>query len=608
MFPFVDQFNDAFSTFAIVQCGDRGVTAAPHGWSSAPPPPPQLPAKDAQRALSSCTGPLRRTFPTTGELSGVSSGREAPSANEVQCRSAKWDPHSYAAGSRPQQVTTGDIVKSFARDFGVLMAAVWGSIPSPGMGITYVVKTIGKTVGIDIGIAAGAEHSVDDMARLMTALYQQNAASAADVAQQAADWAVQSAASAAASAQTGGAQAAIYAQQAKDAAERAQQHAVEAKQAAEEAKNAKTPKDLADASTRAVNAANAAKSDATEAAAAANSAEGAAKNEGGGTNKTPNPPGMESSNHCEELRRTLWDCEVTGWSTGECRALLDRLNHCPDMTLINPGENDIQCGPRAVDPDDIKRALELHCREWGGGTPAPGEDPCQFLLGVHPGGILEHTGNIHRDCGIGQGVTTGVVVAPAEDLCDLQPIGTVHTEVFCIPPPPFAPPPPCGTTGPEVGPGPLPRDLQGVVTSINGRELEGGLLLRDTLSWGDGSATTRIVYGVARVPRRLASAVAPTTGAPVPPNRYYGTVTVKGQPAPSGATVVAMVRSASCGTGTVTYTGVESNYVVDVAAATTQPGCGTAGAAVTFTVDGAPAKEIGTFQVGVFVHLDLTVP
>ncbi len=93
---------------------------------------------------------------------------------------------------------------------------------------------------------------------------------------------------------------------------------------------------------------------------------------------------------------------------------------------------------------------------------------------------------------------------------------------------------------------------------------------------------------------------------PTPPTRFFGTVTLNGQPAPNGATVQARVGTNNCGTGTVTAAGSSSSYVVDVLSATTQPGCGTDGATVSFTVNGAPASQTGTFQTGAFVSLNLT--
>jgi hypothetical protein len=91
---------------------------------------------------------------------------------------------------------------------------------------------------------------------------------------------------------------------------------------------------------------------------------------------------------------------------------------------------------------------------------------------------------------------------------------------------------------------------------------------------------------------------------PTPPNRFFGTVTVAGQPAVQGARVEARVGNNVCGTGTV---GPGGTYQVDVASASTQPGCGKDGDTVSFSVDGRPATQTGTFQTGAFTQLNLTV-
>ncbi len=91
-------------------------------------------------------------------------------------------------------------------------------------------------------------------------------------------------------------------------------------------------------------------------------------------------------------------------------------------------------------------------------------------------------------------------------------------------------------------------------------------------------------------------------GGPTPPNRFYGTVQLDGRAAPAGTTVVAMVGTNTCGRGTVDAFG----YVVDVASAFTQPGCGTEGATVSFQVGATRATQTGTFATGAFTQLNLT--
>jgi hypothetical protein len=90
---------------------------------------------------------------------------------------------------------------------------------------------------------------------------------------------------------------------------------------------------------------------------------------------------------------------------------------------------------------------------------------------------------------------------------------------------------------------------------------------------------------------------------PTPPARFFGTATVNGQPAASGTAVQATIGGKVCGSGSVSSGG---SYVVDVASGTTEPGCGTNGATVSFTVGGAAASETGTWQQGAFIQLNLT--
>ncbi len=104
----------------------------------------------------------------------------------------------------------------------------------------------------------------------------------------------------------------------------------------------------------------------------------------------------------------------------------------------------------------------------------------------------------------------------------------------------------------------------------------------------------------------LVLATAPTaTAQPLPPNRYYGSVTLNGQTPPVGTPVTAYIGEQLCGTGEVRADG---RYVVDVDDATKTPGCGTPGAVITFRVGGVLAGQTGTFQAGSFTELPLTAP
>jgi hypothetical protein len=104
--------------------------------------------------------------------------------------------------------------------------------------------------------------------------------------------------------------------------------------------------------------------------------------------------------------------------------------------------------------------------------------------------------------------------------------------------------------------------------------------------------------------------VTPLPGAATPPTRFYGTVVMSGQPARGTAIIRALVDGIVCGTGSVIVlpspAGTTTSYVVDVASAFTQAGCGANGASVSFTVDGVLANERGTFETGAFVPLNLT--
>jgi hypothetical protein len=108
-------------------------------------------------------------------------------------------------------------------------------------------------------------------------------------------------------------------------------------------------------------------------------------------------------------------------------------------------------------------------------------------------------------------------------------------------------------------------------------------------------AGSALVVGVTSV-----GAQAP--GSP-PAVRYYGTVTLNGAPAPSGATVTAQSAASpgtTCGTGNV---GTNGSYFVDINA------IGGCLGNVSFTVNGQKANQTGTApaNAGSAARLDLTV-
>ena len=94
-----------------------------------------------------------------------------------------------------------------------------------------------------------------------------------------------------------------------------------------------------------------------------------------------------------------------------------------------------------------------------------------------------------------------------------------------------------------------------------------------------------------------------------PPTRAFGTVTINGRPAPEGAVVKAFIKTTECGEGTVRRVNEQLplGYVVDVASATQKDNCAFDDDPITFTVNGVPADQTGTFATGTFLRLDLTV-
>ncbi|GIW12728.1 MAG: hypothetical protein KatS3mg062_0167 [Tepidiforma sp.] len=118
------------------------------------------------------------------------------------------------------------------------------------------------------------------------------------------------------------------------------------------------------------------------------------------------------------------------------------------------------------------------------------------------------------------------------------------------------------------------------------------------------AASAALVFGaLAGVGAGTAEAQSP----PEPPSRFAGSVTIDGQPAPAGTVIEARVGTSTCGSATVFTQGGQARYVIDVASAASQPGCGTAGAAVTFVVGGAVAPQSGTWRNYELAQLDLAL-
>jgi hypothetical protein len=86
---------------------------------------------------------------------------------------------------------------------------------------------------------------------------------------------------------------------------------------------------------------------------------------------------------------------------------------------------------------------------------------------------------------------------------------------------------------------------------------------------------------------------------------FGGGLTCRGEPCidfvvgpASAPEVVAYIDGKPCGSHGVSGWLITSYYTVNVASAEAMAGCGTPGAVVTFTIDGAPAKETGIWVVG----------
>jgi hypothetical protein len=93
-----------------------------------------------------------------------------------------------------------------------------------------------------------------------------------------------------------------------------------------------------------------------------------------------------------------------------------------------------------------------------------------------------------------------------------------------------------------------------------------------------------------------------------PPSRFVGSVTINGQPAPSGTVVEVRIGSVTCGATTTFLSGGQSRYVLDSPPQdAAHPGCGSDGTAVAFFVGGAKADQAGTWRSYDLNTVDLTL-
>ncbi|MBI2760494.1 MAG: hypothetical protein HYX51_03600 [Chloroflexi bacterium] len=90
--------------------------------------------------------------------------------------------------------------------------------------------------------------------------------------------------------------------------------------------------------------------------------------------------------------------------------------------------------------------------------------------------------------------------------------------------------------------------------------------------------------------------------AQVPPTRFFGAITIDGNPAPPGTIIKAFVFDMECGSVEIVE---EGRYVLDVAAAGTTPGCGNQDDVIRLSVNDIPVEPTQTFQTGFFVAVDI---
>ena len=109
----------------------------------------------------------------------------------------------------------------------------------------------------------------------------------------------------------------------------------------------------------------------------------------------------------------------------------------------------------------------------------------------------------------------------------------------------------------------------------------------------------------------LAAGAAAAAAQPQLPATVYGSVTIDGQPAPTGTEVRAFIGATDCtqaapGERLTFRDGNATAYVVTVLHESQRPGCGRTGAVITFTVDGRPALQSVAWEPGP-IRLDLSL-
>lgn len=119
----------------------------------------------------------------------------------------------------------------------------------------------------------------------------------------------------------------------------------------------------------------------------------------------------------------------------------------------------------------------------------------------------------------------------------------------------------------------------------------------------------RAVHLAAAALAALGSAAA--AAQPQIPATVYGSVTIDGQPAPTGTEVRAFIGPVDCtqaapGERPAFRDGPATAYVVTVLHESQRPGCGRSGAVITFTIDGRPALQSVPWEPGP-IRLDLSL-
>jgi hypothetical protein len=394
----------------------------------------------------------------------------------VTCAPGTWGATSEGQSPAQPGPTTSQILASFGKDFLALFGATYATAK---ITVTTFTQTALKSIAAGEAIVKAGEVAAHDVYELMASAYRSAADKYADTAEAAADAAAEAATAATSAALSADAPAGAdeAARRAAEYADAAQAHAEEARFWANQAEKATSPKEIGDALQSAKDEAEQAKEDARK-------AQEEAKKSGASDYQEPSQqPGDEGDTSCEDFRRQIWECEQSGWSTGPCQELLNRLNGCPDMTRIypNPDTGNVGCQGIEVDPETVEQTYRVVCGALI--QPEPDTDPCA------PANV---TGEVLRHV-----PSKGCDPTIAQEGCPTQPPMEVTATVFCPPTPPSAPPPPCiPIEGGGLPGAPPPRGFELlldadelVVSGANG-DLDVATVLWDSIDWGLGSSAT----------------------------------------------------------------------------------------------------------------------